>query len=236
MSVTTQKLKAETDVRSIMDRKPDAGRGAPGQATQDAKEQTKLPSMLKQDQPVTIRSNRLEYDSAASHAIYSGSARLTQPGGTELQADTIDLDDKSGNLIAHLKVRTKMPIDDVDPKTNQRTSTETIGTSEHFVYDDAKRLATYTSAAPNLAHLVGAQGTVTTIETIRTAKGRHLTYTASDDTYVMVGSPVEVVQKETTSCKRTLAGVWRFPRAIDNITTEGSPQTTTNIPCPGTRD
>jgi LPS export ABC transporter protein LptC len=261
MSVTTQKLKAETDVRSIMDRKPDAGRGAPGQATQDAKEQTKLPSMLKQDQPVTIRSNRLEYDSAASHAVYSGSARLTQPGGTELQADTIDLDDKSGNLIAHLKVRTKMPLDDVDPKTNQRTSTETIGTSEHFVYDDAKRLATYTSAAPNLAHLVGAQGdvtalqidlflkegqnelerleadgTVTTIETIRTAKGRHLTYTASDDTYVMVGSPVEVVQKETTSCKRTLAGVWRFQRAIDNITTEGSPQTTTNIPCPGTRD
>ena len=118
MAVSTQKLKAETDVRSIMDRKPDAGRGAPGQATQDAKEQTKLPSMLKQDQPVTVRSNRLEYDSAASHAIYSGSARLTQPGGTELQADTIDIDDKSGNLIAHLKVRTKMLIDDVDPKTN----------------------------------------------------------------------------------------------------------------------
>src|SRR6478672_2767527 len=47
MAVSTQKLKAETDVRSIMDRKPDTGRGAPGQATQDAKEQTKLPSMLK---------------------------------------------------------------------------------------------------------------------------------------------------------------------------------------------
>ncbi len=39
-----------------------------------------------------------------------------------------------------------MMLDDVDPKTNQRTSTETIGTSEHFVYDDAKRLATYTPA------------------------------------------------------------------------------------------
>ena len=261
MAVSTQKLKAETDVRSIMDRKPDTGRGAPGQATQDAKEQTKLPSMLKQDQPVTVRSNRLEYDSAASHAIYSGSARLTQPGGTELQADTIDIDDKSGNLIAHLKVRTKMLIDDVDPKTNERKSTETIGTGEHFVYDDAKHLATYTSAAPNLAHLVGAQGdltglridmflkegvnelerleaegTVTTIESDRTARGRHLTYTAADETYVMVGSPVEVVQKETTSCKKTLAGVLRFQRAVDNIQTEGSPVTTTTIACPGTRD
>ena len=33
MAVSTQKLKAETDVRSIMDRKPDSGRGAPSQAT-----------------------------------------------------------------------------------------------------------------------------------------------------------------------------------------------------------
>jgi LPS export ABC transporter protein LptC len=259
MATGSQKLTAETDVRSIMERKPDQGRGA-AQGGQP-KDQTKLPSLLKQDQPVTIRSNRLEYDGAASHAIYSGAARLMQPGGTELQADTIDLDDKSGNLIAHLKVRTKMMIDDVDPKTNQRKATETIGTSEHFVYEDAKRLATYTSATPNLAHLVGAQGdltalkidlflkegqnelerlegegTVTTIESNRTAHGRHLTYTSADETYVMVGSPVEVVQKEPTSCKKTLAGVLRFQRAVDNIQTEGSPVTTTTIPCPGTRD
>src|SRR5262249_26485891 len=112
MATGTQKLKAETDVRSIMEPKKDSGRGASGQADQP-KDQTKLPSLLKQDQPVTIRSNRLEYDGAASHAVYSGAARLTQPGGTELQADTIDIDDKSGNLIAHLKVRTKMMIDDV---------------------------------------------------------------------------------------------------------------------------
>jgi lipopolysaccharide export system protein LptA len=256
MTIGTERLKAETDVRSIMDRKPDAGRG--GQSQQ---EQTKLPSLLKQDQPVTVRSNRLEYDGAAAHALYSGSARLTQPGGTELQADTIELDDKSGNLTAHVKVRTKMMLDDVDPKTQQRTSTETIGTGDNFLYEDAKRLATYTSSGTVLAHLVGAQGdltgaridlflrpqenelerleadgTVTTIESNRTAKGRHLTYTAADETYVMVGSPVEVVQKETTSCKKTLSGSLRFQRAVDNIQTEGSPVTTTTIACPGTRD
>ena len=45
---------------------------------------------------MTIRSNRLEYDGATSHALYTGAARLTQPGGTELQADTIEIDDKSG--------------------------------------------------------------------------------------------------------------------------------------------
>jgi lipopolysaccharide export system protein LptA len=261
MTMGTEHLRADTDVRSLMERKPDTARGRGAPAPAQGQGPTKLPSLLKQDQPVTIRSNRLEYDGAASHAVYSGAARLTQPGGTELQADTLEIDDTSGNLTAHLKVRTKMMLDDVDPKTKQRTSTETIGTADHFVYEDAKRLATYTSAGSVQAHLVGpigdltanridlflkegenelerleADGTVTTIESNRTAHGRHLTYTSADETYVMVGSPVEVVSKEPTSCRKQLAGLLRFQRAVDNIQTEGSPVTTTNIACPGTRD
>ena len=258
LKMATERLQADTDVRSVMERKPDAGRGRGAAPDQP---QTKLPSLLKQDQPVTVRSNRLEYDGSASHALYSGAARLTQPGGTELQADSIEIDDQSGNLTAQIKVRTRMMLDDVDPKTNQRTPTETIGTADNFVYEDAKRLATYTSTGTVQAHLVGptgdltgnridlflkegeneierleAEGSVTTIETNRTAHGRHLTYTAADETYVMVGSPVEVVAKEPTSCKKTLAGLLRFQRAVDNIQTEGSPVTTTTIACPGTRD
>ena len=87
-------------------------------------------------------------------------------------------------------------MDDVDPKTKQRTSTETIGTADNFVYEDAKRLATYTSTGTVQAHLVGptgrpdrqpdrpvpeeganelerleADGDVTTIETNRTGRG-----------------------------------------------------------------
>ena len=258
LKMATERLQADTDVRSVMERKPDAGRGRGAAPDQP---QTKLPSLLKQDQPVTVRSNRLEYDGSASHALYTGAARLTQPGGTELQADSIEIDDQSGNLTAHIKVRTRMMLDDVDPKTNQRTSTETIGTADHFVYEDAKRLSTYTSTGTVQAHLVGptgdltgnridmflkqdenelerleAEGSVTTIDSNRTARGQHLTYTSSDDTYVMVGSPVEVVQKEPTSCKKTLVGMWRFRRAVGDTYTEGSPATTITIPCPGTRD
>ena len=148
MAVSTQKLKAETDVRSIMDRKPDAGRGAPGQATQDAKEQTKLPSMLKQDQPVTVRSNRLEYDSAASHAIYSGS-RTTDPTGRHRAAGRHDRDRRQ---VRQPHRTPQGPNEDADRRRrfeDERSERrrETIGTGEHFVYDDAKRLATYTSAA-----------------------------------------------------------------------------------------
>jgi len=133
MTMSTQKLRADTDVRSVMERKQAPARGRAGAAP--APDQTKLPSLLKQDQPVTIRANRLEYDGATSHALYSGAARLTQPGGTELQADTLEIDDASGNLKAQVKVRTRMMMDDVDPKTNQRTSTETIGTSDNFLYE-----------------------------------------------------------------------------------------------------
>jgi lipopolysaccharide export system protein LptA len=261
LTMASQLVKADTDVRSVMDKKADQGRGAGGRGDAAANGATKLPSLLKQDQPVTIRSNRLEYDGAKSHALYTGAARLTQPGGTELQGDSIEIDDDSGNIAGRGKVRTRMMLDDVDPKTNQKKTTETIGNSDVFVYEDAKRQATYTATGTVLAHLVGpagdvtgrridlflkegaseldhaeAEGDVLTVEPERTARGRHLTYKTADGNYVMTGSPVEIVQKSETSCKKTLAGVVRFQRASDNITTEGSPVTTTNVPCPGTRD
>ena len=270
MTMTTQLLKADTDVRSVMDRKAEPVRAAGGRGEAPAgANDTKLPSLLKQDQPVTVRANRLDYDGATSHALYTGSARLTQPGGTELQGDSLEIDEDSGNLTGRGKVRTRMMLDDVDPKTKAKKSTETIGNSDLFVYEDAKRLATYTATGTVLAHLVGpagdvtgrridlflkegsseleraeADGDVTTIDTERTARGRHLTYTAADETYVMGGSPVEVVQKseqkpgqQPDSCKRTLAGVVRFRRGIENSQTiEGSPVTTTTVPCTGTRD
>ena len=154
-----------------------------------------------------------------------------------------------------------MMIDDVDPKTKQRTSTETIGTADNFVYEDAKRLATYTTTGTVQAHLVGptgdltgnridlflkqganelerleADGEVTTIETNRTAHGRHLDLHRRRQTYVLVGTPVEVVAKEPNSCKQTLAGLIRFQRAVDNIRDRGQPGDDDQIPCPGTRD
>ena len=58
-------------------------------------QQGHLPSLLKQDQPVTVTSNRLEYDGAVGHAVYTGNARLWQ-GDTEVHGDTIIVDDKTG--------------------------------------------------------------------------------------------------------------------------------------------
>jgi lipopolysaccharide export system protein LptA len=100
------------------------------------------------------------------------------------------------------------------------------------------RIDLFLKQGANELERLEADGTVTTVENNRTSRGKHLTYTAADETYVMVGSPVELVQKEkdSTSCKKTLTGSLSFQRAVDGFTTEGSPVTTTNIACPGTRD
>jgi LPS export ABC transporter protein LptC len=259
LTMSTHALAAETAVRSILQRK--------ASPTGGGSDQSHLPSMLKDNEPVTVTANRLTYDSATSRAIYSGNARLSQAGGTEVRAEgTLDLDEKTGNLRAQGNVRTKMMFDDVDPKTKVRSPKETNGAADALVYDDAKRLAVYTTGPTGKAHIVGPQGDlagerielylkeggneleraeifagnepVVVIESLRTAKGSHLTYTAADDTYVMTGTPVDVLEHQDTGCKRTLAAKVTFNRSDDRIGTSGGPGvrvSSQSVDCPAQR-
>jgi lipopolysaccharide transport protein LptA len=244
-SITSRKLKADTKVRSSM--LPQEGRGQTGVKPGSDRGQTPthVPSLLQQDQPVTVTSNRLEYDGLAGHAVYIGNSRLWQ-GATKINADTIVVDDKTGNLEARIKVHTEMMIDDVDPKTNVRKSTNTIGESETFVYDDDKRLATYTTKARLIGaegdvsaeklelYLLkdvnelervegyGANGSVVVKEGGRIATGARLTYLAKDETYHMIGTPVEAVEIAQNDCKKSVGATLTFQRAVDSITMKGS--------------
>jgi len=205
-----------------------------------------MPSLLQQDQPVTVTSNRLDYDGLAGHAVYVGNSRLWQ-GATKVNADTIVVDDKTGNLEARVNVHTEMMMDDVDPKTNVRKTTKSTGESETFVYDDDKRLATYTTKA----HLIGsegdlaaeklelflkkdvnelermegygANGSVVVKESGRVATGGRVTYLASDQTYHMTGTPVEAIEMSAPNdCKKSVGTILTFQRAVDSITMKGS--------------
>jgi lipopolysaccharide export system protein LptA len=259
IALKTRKLTAETKVRSSMQpAKPDEkGAAAKGRGN-GKREPTKLPSMLKSDEPVLVNAEKLEYDGTAT-AVYTGDARLFQ-GQTTIAGDTITLDDKSGNMTAVGKVRTVMYLDDVDPKTKERKPTQTVGTAHQLVYEDGKRLATYTTGPSAEAHLVGATGDLTA-ETIqlflkpkdneleraeadvkvtvkegqRRAKGDHLTYTSSDETYVMNGNPLEVDRFAPGECTRTLGVSLRFRRGDDNLIVDGipgvTPFNTKPIPC-----
>lgn len=260
VGIATKKLKADTDVRSsVQPARPSAaakpipgpsGRGSTPPAAPPAARSTeagKTPAIMKQDQPVSVTSKQLDYDGAAGVATYTGSARLWQDQ-TQIQGDTIVVDDRSGNLTAKGHVSTVMFFDDVDPKTKKKQPVQTIATGDEMVYDDAKRTATYTSGTTAKAHLVGTQGDVTAEqirlylkpgggeidraeadrdvvvkETIRTVRGLHLVYTPENQTYVMTGAPVELEERKTaTECRVSTGTRLTFRRDSEASTMENN--------------
>ena len=116
---------------------------------------------MKQDQPVNVTSKQLDYDGAAGVATYTGAARLWQDQ-TQIQGDTIVVDDRSGNLTARGHVSSVMFFDETDSKTQKKQPVQTTATADQLVYDDAKRLATYTigpdGEGPHGRHAGGRHG------------------------------------------------------------------------------
>jgi hypothetical protein len=154
-----------------------------------------------------------------------------------------------------------MFFDDVDPKTKERKSTRTTAVADKLVYEDAKRLATYTGTESELANIVGAQGDLTAEviqlflkpggseleraeadrrvevkEGQRRAKGDHLTYTSADETYVIKGNPVEADRYAPNECTRTMGKALRFRRGDETLIVDGipgvTPFNTKPIECP----
>jgi lipopolysaccharide export system protein LptA len=177
MGLTNQKMKADTNVRSVMT--PQSGKpapakpGAPGQppAKTDPADPVKMPSLLKQDEPVNVKSNRLDYDGASSLATYEGNATLFQTD-TTIKADKIVLDDKTGNLHATTNVKSTMILTEGDdkpaagktpaskapaPAAKPADTRPTITVADELLYEDAKHQATYTGNA----HMSGPDGDVT---------------------------------------------------------------------------
>jgi lipopolysaccharide export system protein LptA len=242
MGLASRKLIAETDVRSsLQGRGGKPGSEAPGETG------AKLPSMLKQDEPVLVTSTRLEYDGDASTALYTGTARMWQ-GQTSIEGDSILINDSTGNLTGQGKVQTVMFFDDTDPKTKVKTLARTTGNADTLVYEEDKRLATYTGKGQEQAHINGPQGDVTAnvirlflkaggneleraeaddkvivVEGHRRATGEHLTYTAADDTYVMKGQPVEVDEHTPPQCRKTRGATLTFQRSVDKVVVVGIP-------------
>jgi lipopolysaccharide export system protein LptA len=262
LTLESRKLTADTNVRSSLHRNGNSEKNRStkaGAGTNGSSEASKLPAMLKSDKPVFVNANLLEYD-GSSNAVYTGAARLFQDQ-TTVSGDTITLDDKTGNLTATKSVRTVMFFDDVDPKTKERKSTRTTAVADKLVYEDAKRLATYTGTESELANIVGAQGDLTAEviqlflkpggseleraeadrrvevkEGQRRAKGDHLTYTSADETYVIKGNPVEADRYAPNECTRTMGKALRFRRGDETLIVDGipgvTPFNTKPIECP----
>jgi lipopolysaccharide export system protein LptA len=239
LSPSTHKLKADTEVRSFM--RPQSRKDA----NAASQRQTRVPVMLKQDKQVNVTSNRLEYD-GTSEATYSGDALLFQDQ-SRISADTIVINDQTGNLTARVNVRTTMFFQDEDPKTKVKKPSETKVFADLLVYEDAKRLATYTAAGEKPARLIGAEGDIlgdrielflkesgneleraeadgrvsVTLENMY-ATGKHLVYTAATDEHVLTGDPVVSIQKDDQGkCKQSRGTTLTYRRSEGSIRMEG---------------
>lgn len=224
------KMKAGGTVKSVLQPPP-------------PKTGTRLPSMLKEDQPINVTANELDYDGNASRAIYTGNAQLWQ-GDTSIKAASIALDAKSGDLTASGKVTTVTMFDEVN-KDKQKQRVRSIATANDFQYEEAVRRAIYQGDA----HMSGPQGdlTATRIELSlkpsgdeldraeayenvtlrdqnRKTTGTHLTYTTSDEGYIVTGAPVTIVDE----CGReTIGKTLTYFKSADTLVVDGNEQTRT---------
>lgn len=238
----TRRLLADTDVRSSLQ----PARREAGKRVDSDGEGGQLPAILRDDEPVNVTANRLEYDGAAGRGTYTGDARLFQ-GKTQIQADTIELDDRTGNLTATGRVRTVMFFEETDATTKKTALAQMTATGDTLVYEDEKRLATYRTGPTANAHIVGTQGDVTgdrielfleegsreleravaegnvvVREGARIVKGAHLVYTAADETYVMTGRPVEIEERLPEGCRAQEATSVTFRRTSADTTIKGN--------------
>jgi len=242
------KVKASGNVRSQL--KPASKGIMPGASANDVR----MPSMLKQDQPVIVVGNGLDYDGSVALGTYTGAARLFQ-GDTSIKGETIVNDNKAGNLSASGGVVTTTVLDEAG-KDKKKARVPSIATSKDLKYDDATRRLTYTTNA----HMNGPEGDMTAArielylkpsgdeldraeayenltlrEQNRETKGSKLIYTTGNETYVVTGAPVKILDE----CRReTIGKTLTFNKGADSVVVDGNAQIRTqtrggNVKCPG---
>ncbi len=236
------RVKAAGAVKSVVT----AGRG--GGSTPD----TRLPSMFKQDKPVNVTADALDYGGTTGKATYAGNAQLWQDD-TSLKGPSIILDDKTGDLTASGNVTTVTVRDRVN-KDRKTERVRSIATAADFRYEESAHRATYTGnahmnspdgdltagkielylkpAAPagaggsvdNDLERAEAYDNVTLRDENRTTTGTRLTYTVADQRYVVTGAPVKVLDE----CRReTIGRTLTYLKSAETITIDGNEQTRT---------
>jgi len=147
-------LAANGDVRSVLLPAKKDG------TTDGQKSETRMPSMLKGDQPVNVVRERLELTMAhVSKATYTVRAKLWQ-SDTSVQAETITIDEKAGDLAASGSVATSSMLEQAAKTKRPRSACARSDRRREFQYAEALHRATYTGDA----HLSGPQGDMTAVK------------------------------------------------------------------------
>ncbi len=115
---------------------------------------SRTPGILAQDQPALATSDALDYDGAASHAVFTskpgqgrgdaGQSRLWQAQGNSIYGATIVVDDAKGDLTAKGSVVSTIKLQQTDAKTKRKETVNSTVRADMMVYEDARHQATYT--------------------------------------------------------------------------------------------
>jgi lipopolysaccharide export system protein LptA len=241
------KMKAVGNVQSVLQPKP--------KDQKDQKSTTRTPSMLKSDQAVNIVGDDLDYDATASKAVYTGHAKLWQ-ADTSIQGASLTLDNKSGDITATGSITTTAMLEQRDKDKNKKERVRTIGTAQQFMYEESNRRATYATDAHlsgpqgdmsaekielylqpsgnevDRAEAYGQQGKLTLREQKRRTTGTRLTYTTSNDTYIVTGTPVTIVNEcGSETVGRTLTFIAGSDTVIIDSGGQGRTQTKSTGKC-----
>ena len=207
------------------------------------KSDPKVPSMLKQDQPVNVSSRNLNYDGTASRATFEGDVVLFQSETTIKGATTLTIDDKTGDLTASGNLVTTNAVIVREGKDKKKTREKSSGSGKEFRYDETQRRARYIGGA-RLSGLGGelaadqidlflkisgdevdrAEGRgklVTFTEEKRNATGTYFQYfSGEDERYEVTGKPMIA----TDECGRKTNGVKLiYYRVTDRMAIDGGP-------------
>ena len=177
--------------------------------------ETRRPRLLSEGTPIYVTSNQFSYNAATSEATYTGSSRLWQ-GSTEFRANSIVLDEATGDVIAAGAVETQFPLFQNAEESDERVEVVATGNAASFEYAEATGTVTYATAATLVTDVIDLSGTSIqlflegdgrslarifatgdvklTLEGRRMA-GETMTYYEADGRYEMTGDPVRIVEE-----------------------------------------
>ena len=198
----------------------------------------KRPGLLGDKDLVNIIANSLTYDEVSRRGEYVGQAVLLQ-GQTQINADTLTIDQSKGDLIAIGKVITSLAIVRKDAQEGIPTPS-TIGRGGSFTYTDQGRRAVYQTAATldgengnlraekieivlapeeNSLSRLDAMEKVTALVDKRTVTGARLSYVPAEEKYVVNGAPVTMVDAD---CQELSGKTLTFFKASDRVQVDGN--------------
>ena len=181
----------------------------------DGANDAKRPQLLSEGVPIYVTATEFVYIAATSKATYTGASRLWQDS-TEFRADSLILDESTGDVTAAGTVETQILILQNAEDSDEVVEIVSTGSGESFEYIDAIRTATYSTSATLLTEVIDlsassiqlrleadgrslqrilASGAVELVLEGRQMVGETMAYYEDDGRYEMTGDPVRIIEE-----------------------------------------